>query len=90
MKLSDKILEDFTDSIVEGLAKFTQAYKDALFMEGEIERNDEPTVVSTQFFRACKLCEGLLKMEGGHMLLSDPPQFKYTCRECNDVTYDIV
>jgi len=53
MKLSQIILEeyqkqikavsgegDFIEALAEGLKLFTQAYKDALYMEGEIEKVD--------------------------------------------------
>ncbi len=55
MKISEMILEeyqkqikavngegDFIEALAEGLKSFTQAYKDALYMEGEIERADKP------------------------------------------------
>ena len=81
-----------------------QAYKDALFMEAEIEKKEGLKVVGLdmgvaggevsveygsypmKFIEMCKLCKGQL-VRSGHTLLSDPPQYKYSCKECNDTTY---
>ena len=94
---TERSLDSKRDILLEKLPNLKQAYKDALFMEGEIERKDEPeflgvrkskeeegfTVITDQ----CANCGAGLVRDESMVLLCDPPKFRYDCISCGKVQY---
>ena len=72
-----------------GIKGLPQDYKNALYMEQQIEKAEPQEETSIDFISSCCICNGQMVATGGKKL-DDPTREEYVCKDCHGIEFRVV